>query len=104
MSDKNEVFAELGRAIAEQLGTDRESHVESAIEKLEDDDLVAFGLVAIRDGPEGLQTAGQRCIDPVVVQEDERDPEDVIGALHGTLCNVWDDEVVDHRYADGEGK
>jgi len=93
MSD--EAFAELGRVIARQLTTPLDEHVDSAEAKLNDDDLVAFGLVAIRDGDDGLQSASQRVVDPEVVRESDHDPGDVIGALHERLCDTWDEEVAD---------
>jgi len=90
-----EAFEEMGRAIAAQLTTPLDEHVDSAEQKLDDDDLVAFGLVAVRDGDGGLQGASQRVIDPERVRESNRDPEAVIGDLHDALCQVWDTEVAD---------
>jgi len=90
-----EAFEELGRAIGAQLTTPLDEHVDSAAETLDDDDLVAFGLVAIRDGEGGLQGASQRVVDPETVRDSDRDPEAVIGDLHDALCQVWDNEVAD---------
>ncbi|WP_135666630.1 hypothetical protein [Halorhabdus rudnickae] len=90
-----EVFTEIGRQLAEQLGESIDEEVSSAVEKLEDDDIVAFGLVAIRNGDEGIQSATQRVIDPEVVQESNKPPEEVIDVLHTKLCSVWETEVAD---------
>lgn len=93
MTATEDAFEELGRAIAEQLETSLEEHVESAEAKLNDDDLVAFGLVAIRDAAVGLETASQRVVDPEVVRESGQDPEQLIDTLHDVLCQTWDEEV-----------
>ena len=87
------LFAELGREIARQLGTPMDEHVESATETLEDDDIVAFALVAIRDGEDGVQSGSHRVIDPDVVAESDREPAEVIDLLHGAMCQVFDEEV-----------
>jgi len=67
----------------------------SAKQKLDDDDLVAFGLVAIRNGPDGVESVGQRAVDPQVVATSDHDAETVIESLHDSLCQTWDEEVAD---------
>jgi len=94
-SERNEVFEAMGREIARQLGTSMDEHVDSAEAKLEDDDLVGFGLVAMRDGDDGIETVSQRAIDPEIVHESNHDAEQVIDALHSALCRTWDEEVED---------
>jgi len=96
---KNEAVELLGREIAEQYVDARdesiEQAVESAVEKLTDDDLVAFALVAMREGPDGVQTASQRHIDPVTVAESDHDVETVIETVHEGLVRTFDEEVRD---------
>ena len=92
MSDA-EAFERLGREVAEQYAAARgesiEQAVESAAEKLHDDDLVAFALVAMRDGPDGVETVGQRHIDPVTVAESDHEAETVIKAVHEGLIRTF---------------
>jgi len=95
MTSKKEAFEVLGRAIAQQLETPLEQHVESAEAKLEDDDLVGFGLVAMRNGDNGIETVSQRAIDPEIVHEPDHDAEEVIDAVHERLCRTWREEVED---------
>jgi hypothetical protein len=94
---ESEAFERLGREIAEQYvearGETTEQAVESAIAKLTDDDLIAFALVAMRDGPDGVQTVSQRHIDPVTVAETSHDAETVIETVHGDLVRTFDEEV-----------
>lgn len=96
MSDA-EAFELLGREIAEQYaearGETTEQAVESATKKLSDGDLIAFALVAMRDGPDGVETVGQRHIDPVTVAESDHDAEAVIETVHEGLCRTFDEEV-----------
>jgi len=96
MSDA-EAFEQLGREIAEQYaearGESTEQAVKSAAEKLHDDDLVAFALVAMRDGPDGVQTVSQRHIDPVTVGESDHDAETVIEGVHEGLVRTFNEEV-----------
>lgn len=96
---ESEVFARLGREIAEQharaQGETTEQAVESAAEKLTDDDLVAFALVALRHTDAGVQSVSQRHVDPVTVAESDHDPETVIETLHGGLVETFDAEVRD---------
>jgi len=96
MSDVD-AFEQLGREIAEQYadatGELIEQATESATEKLHDDDLVAFALVAMRDGPDGVETASQRHIDPVTVAESSHDAETVIETVHEGLVRAFDEEV-----------
>jgi len=92
-----EAFERLGREIAEQYaesrGVSTEQAVESATGKLHDDDLVAFALVAMRDGPDGVETASQRHIDPATVAESSHDAETVIETVHEGLVRAFDEEV-----------
>lgn len=96
MSDA-EAFERLGREIAEQYldarGESIEQAVESANEKLHDDDLIAFALVAMRDGPDGVETVSQRHIDPVTVAESSHDAETIIETVHEGLVRTFDEEV-----------
>ncbi|ERJ07481.1 hypothetical protein HLRTI_000524 [Halorhabdus tiamatea SARL4B] len=91
----DEIFAEIGQTLVEQLGPSMDEEVSSAVEKLEEDDVIAFGLVAIRDGDEGVQSATQRAISPELVQQSDRPAEDVINLLHTKMCAVWDNEVAE---------
>jgi len=91
----DEVFAELGREIARQLGPGMDDHVESAVENLESDGVIAFGLVALRETDDGIQSLGQRAIDPERVRESDRDAEEVVDEIHDTICHVFDEEVRD---------
>jgi hypothetical protein len=94
---ESEAFERLGREIAEQYvearGETTEQAVESAVEKLTDDELVAFAVVAMRDGPDGVETASQRHIDPVTVAESSHDAETVIETVHEGLVQTFDEEV-----------
>lgn len=90
----DEVFAELGQKIADQLGCSMDEKVESAIEKLDDDDIIAFGLVALRKN-DGLESTAQRAIDPEVVNELDHSAEDTISALHKSLCDTWNSELAE---------
>jgi hypothetical protein len=94
---RDEVFAHIGREIAKQLGTSMDEEVATAVEKLQDDDVIAFGLVAIREGDDGAERAAHRAIDPAIVRESDRQPEDVIDPLHSALCEIWDSEVAEHE-------
>jgi len=98
MSD-SEAFEMLGREIAKQYaearGETTEQAVESAIAKLTDDDLIAFALVAMRDGPDGVQTVSQRHIDPLTVAESAHDAETVVETVHEGLVREFDAEVRD---------
>lgn len=95
-ADRDKAFEELGRELARQVaGPSLEEHVDSAEEKLDDDDLVAFALVAIRNGEDGVQAASQRCVDPEVVIESDREGEEIIDALHMKLVDVFESEVAD---------
>jgi predicted Fe-Mo cluster-binding NifX family protein len=98
MSD-SEAFEMLGREIAKQYaearGETTEQAVESAVEKLTDDDLIAFAVVAMRDGPDGVQTVSQRHIDPMTVAESSHDAETVIESVHGGLVREFDQGVRD---------
>lgn len=98
MSDAAQAFEEIGRAIARGMTESMDTHVASAETKLNDDDLIAFGLVAIRRTDEhGLQEVGQRAIDPEVVMDSDHEPEKVVDALHTALCQTWDEEVADRE-------
>lgn len=91
---RQETAERIGDQIAQALTTPMDGHVDSAKEKLDDDDLVAFGLVALRDPEKGaVQSVSQRVIDPEVVRESDREPEKVVDIIHGQLCDVWDEEV-----------
>jgi hypothetical protein len=94
-----QAFKQLGRELVRQWadaqGESIEQTTESAIEKLQDDDLVAFALVAMRDGADGVQTVGQRAIDPQVVADSDHDPEDVVETVHEGLVRTFDEEVRD---------
>ena len=94
-----ETFEMLGREIAKQYaearGETTEQAVESAVEKLTDDDLIAFAVVAMRDGPDGVQTVSQRHIDPLTVAESAHDAETVIETVHEGLVREFDAEVRD---------
>ena len=96
MSQTN-VFEELGREIAEQYadaqGESIEQTAASAIEKLQDDDLIGFALVAMRQGPDGVETVGQRAVDPVTVAESDHEAEMAIGAIHDGIVQTFDKEV-----------
>jgi hypothetical protein len=86
----------IGEQIAQALTKSMAEHTDSAKEKLDDDDIVGFGLVALRD-PDGsaVQSVSQRAIDPEVVRESDRDPEEVVDIIHSQLCDVWDEEVAE---------
>jgi hypothetical protein len=92
-----EAFEQLGREIAEQYvearGESTEQAVDSAAEKLTDEDLISFALVAMRDGPDGVETVSQRHIDPVAVAESDHDAETVIETVHEGLVREFDQEV-----------
>jgi hypothetical protein len=91
---KQETAEQIGEHIAQALTTPMDEHVESATAKLDDDDLVAFGLVALRDPEDSaVESVSQRVIDPEVVRESDRDPEEVVDIIHSQLCDVWDEEV-----------
>jgi hypothetical protein len=94
-----ETFEMLGREIAKQYaearGETTEQAVESALEKLTDDDLIAFAVVAMRDGPDGVQTVSQRHIDPVTVGKSDHDAETVVETVHEGLVREFDAEVRD---------
>jgi len=95
-TDQSAAFEALGRELARQLaGPSLEEHVDSATDTLADDDLVAFALVAIRNGEDGPQASSQRCIDPEVVLDSDRDGEAVVDALHTRLVDVFEAEVAD---------
>jgi len=51
--------------------------------------------VAIRNGEDGVQAASQRCVDPEVVIESDREGEEIIDALHTKLVGVFESEVAD---------
>jgi hypothetical protein len=91
------VFEDLGREIAEQhadaQGESIEQTAASATKKLQDDDLIGFALVAMRQGPDGVQTVGQRAVDPVAVAESDHDADMAIGAIHDGLVETFDEEV-----------
>jgi len=89
----DELFAELGREIARQLGPSMDDHVEDATEALEDDDMIAFAVVGIAETGDGTQAYSQRAIDPERVLESDREPEEVVDALHEALCHVFDEGV-----------
>ena len=89
----DDVFAELGREIARQLGPSMDDHVESATEALEDEDMIAFAVVGIAEREDGMQAYSQRAIDPERVRESDRDPNEVIDAIHEAVCTVFDEEV-----------
>lgn len=98
MSDVDEAFAAIGRELVGQLTDSLDSHVDSAETKLNDDDLIAFGLVCMRWTDEhGVETVSQRAIDPAFVADSPRDPEVVIDAIHDGLCETWDAEVAEHE-------
>jgi len=94
-----ETFEMLGREIAKQYaearGETTEQAVESALEKLTDDDLIAFAVVAMRDGPDGVQTVSQRHINPLTVAESDHDAETVVETVHEGLVREFDAEVRD---------
>jgi len=94
-----ETFEMLGREIAKQYaearGETTEQAVESAVEKLTDDDLIAFAVVAMRDGPDGVQTVSQRHINPLTVAESDHDAETVVETVHEGLVREFDAEVRD---------
>lgn len=92
---QEEAFEMIGRAIADQLTQTMGEHVESAEEKLADENLVAFALVAVREGDDGLEGTSQRAIDPEVVHESEREPDAVVEDLHNALCQIFDERIVD---------
>jgi len=91
--DVDAAFEELGREISRQLNTPMDEHVDHAEQLLNDPDLSAFALVAIRDGGGGTESAAQRVVDPEVVADDDRDAEAVIDAYHEAICHVFDQEV-----------
>ena len=93
MTPTDEVFAELGREIVAQLGPSMDEEVGTAVEKLEDDNIVAFSVVALRETDNGVQSGWQRAIDPERVRESDRDPEEVVEAIHDAMCRVFDEEV-----------
>jgi len=96
MTANSAVFEDIGREVARQL-VDKSlaDHVESAEDTLNDDDLVAFALVAIREGDDGLQGADHRCIDPEVVIESDRDAEVLIDDLHECLVDLFERRIDD---------
>ena len=75
-----------GKSIAE--------HQAIAAEKIGDDDIVAFGLVAIRKGADGqYQSATHRAIDVEAVLEADADGEELIDDLHEAMCREFDEKV-----------
>jgi len=97
MTDTNTAYKQLGREIAEQYaraqGESTEQAVANAAEKLADDDLVAFALVALRNGDDGVEAVSQRHIDPLMVADSDHDAETVIETVHEGLVRAFDEEV-----------
>lgn len=85
---------QIGQTLDQALDNSIDDHVDSAKEKLDDDDIVAFGLVALRDPEDSaVQSVSQRVIDPEVIRDSDRDADEVIDIIHSQLCDVWDEEV-----------
>lgn len=82
--------------VEDRNNQDIDAHVESAIEKLEDDDLVAFQLVAIRrDGDDGHQDVSQRAVDMEAVMElPEGSRRPYVSMLHRSMCRVYESDVM----------
>ena len=94
MSTK-EAFEEIGKEIARQRNESMDDHVESAAEKLADENLVAFGLVAIREGDDGFEGVSQRAIDPEIVIESDGDGEELVDDLHEELVYLFERGVAE---------
>lgn len=93
-TEAEDIGKAIGQALDQALGESMDDHVESAKDLLDDDDIVAFGLVALRDPEDSaVQSASQRVIDPEVVRDSNRDAEEVIDIIHTQLCDVFDEEV-----------
>jgi len=91
-----DIGKQIGQALDKALGERIEDRTEGAKEMLDDDDVFAFALVALRDPEDSaVQSGSARAIDPAVVRESDRDAEEVIDIIHSQLCDVFDEEVRD---------
>lgn len=93
----DEVMAELGKEIGRaaysaQGGLSIEEHVELASNKLQSENIVAFGLVAIREVDGKYQKASHRAISHEAALE-SRNPDKYVDAMHSDLVDIFNAEV-----------
>lgn len=86
------IGTELHRAMG---GKTMGEHIEGAEEILHDDDTIAYALVAIRHGEDGIEHGAQRVIDPDAINRTDMDGEDLVELLHKALCSAFDQEIRD---------
>lgn len=102
LSSDPDPFREAGKELARTLHAARggmtiEEHADIATDKLNDEEIVGFGLVAIRKTDEGYQAATHRAIDHEAVMEasEATNPDDYINWLHENMVEIFESEVAE---------
>jgi len=88
-----EVSKEIGRGVySAQGGLSIDEHVDIATDKLQSENIVAFGLVAIRKQDGEYMKASHRAISHEMAMQSP-DPAGYVESIHSNLVDIFDSEV-----------